>query len=93
MKQNRNMTKCKKYKIQTWQNTKGWLYRGLVRQIELLLREKKGQNTNCQNTNVTKYKCNKMQKCQNTKGQNTNVTKYKRNKIQTQQNTNRIKYR
>ena len=31
-----------------------------------------GQNTNCQNKNVTKYKCNKIQI-----GQNTNITKYK----------------
>ena len=39
------------------------------------------QNTNCQNTNVTKYKCNKIQM-----GQNTNrpkkIPKYKHDKIQ-----------
>ena len=42
----------------------------------------KEQNTNCQNTFVTKYKCNKIQKDkiqieQNTKFHNTNTTKYK----------------
>ena len=37
----------------------------------------KEQNTNCQNTFVTKYKCNKIQR-----QQNTNRTKYKHDKIQ-----------
>ena len=41
------------------------------------------QNTNCQNTNVTKYKCNKIQM-----KQNTNRTKCKNSKLQMQQNTN-----
>ena len=40
------------------------------------------QNTKEQNTNVTKYKCNKIQMQQNTNG-----TKYKQNKIQKFQNT------
>ena len=48
----------------------------------LTLQNTKEQNTNCQNTFVTKYKCNKIQM-----GQNTNITKYKHSKIQTRQNT------
>ena len=43
----------------------------------------KEQNTNCQNTFVTKYKCNKIQM-----GHNTYRTKYKISKIQARQNTN-----
>ena len=56
----------------------------------------KEQNTNCQNTFVTKYKWDKIQIEQIPKykhdkkqmEQNTNTTTYKCNKIQMQQNTN-----
>ena len=48
----------------------------------------KGQNKNCQNTNVTKYKCNKMQKFQNINTTKYKRTKYKCNKIQMDQNIN-----
>ena len=44
----------------------------------------KGQNANCQITNVTKFKCNKTQI-----EQNTNITQCKNSKIQTRQNTKR----
>ena len=51
------------------------------------------QNTNYQNTNVTKYKCNKIQIKQNAK-----ILKYKHDKIQKdnipmQQNTNATKHK
>ena len=40
------------------------------------------RNTNCQNTNVTKYKGNKTQMEQNTNGTNAKIPKYKHDKIQ-----------
>ena len=48
----------------------------------------KEQNTNYQNTNVIKYKRNKIQMKQNTK-----ETKYKWNKIQIEQNAKISKYK
>ena len=41
----------------------------------------KEKNTKVHNTNVTKYKCNRIKMEQNAKYQNTKVTKYKWSKI------------
>ena len=78
MKQSTNATKYKWNKIQIEQNAKIPKYKHDEIQ--------KGQNTNCQNANVTKYNCIKKTK------QNTNETKYKWNKIQIEQNAKIPKY-
>ena len=41
----------------------------------------KAQNKNCQNTNVTRYKCNKIQMEQYTNRMNTKIPEYKEDKI------------
>ena len=58
-------------------------YSDMIQMIIIQIRQNpKGQNINCQNTNVTKYKCNKIQMEQNTKR-----TKCNNTKIQIKQNT------
>ena len=63
------------------QNTNGTKY--ICKNAKIQTRQNtKEQNTNCQNTFVTKYKCNKIQMGQNTNRTKYKIPKYKHDKIQ-----------